>query len=179
MVNSEGFFNEFAVNMSVFWPLVVGVVIILPVASYFYNRFIDGLDEHEHTSMYVAGGVLVTLLAGALFSWKAALLFLALFFLSGLPMIVGDYQRGKRKAKEQAIEQMAAQSQPRRKRLPYAANGLIDHISMAAHQAQKYLTAALKKRDDREEMLVMISLAIQEISTAQVKAIEIKQIQDQ
>jgi hypothetical protein len=166
MVNMNDFLNEFVSNMF-FWPIVVGVVIGLPVFGYFYNRFIDGLGEHEHTSIYVTGGIFVTILTAALISWKAALLFLVLFGLDGVPMIVGDYLRGKRLAKKQ-------QQQPRRKRLPYAANALIDDARMAGEEAARLLNVALKKHDNREATLAMLA---QELATLRIKLTEVKQIQ--
>jgi hypothetical protein len=166
MVNSGGFLNEFVANLLVFWPLLVGVVIGLPIFGYFYNKLMDSLGDNEHTSIYVAGGILITIMVAALFSWKSALLFLFLFTLNGIPMIVGDYLRGKKKAK-----------QPRRKRMPYAANGLIDEAGMAGEEANRLLGAALKKRENREEMLALVSLASQELTTLRLRLAEVKQIQ--
>lgn len=73
------FLNEYAAKLHVFLPLIVAVIILLPVFGYFYNRLMDKLKGKEHMSVYVAGGVLVTLAAGAIISWKSALLFLVLF----------------------------------------------------------------------------------------------------
>ncbi len=84
MVNFGDFMNEYAANLQVFLPIVVAIAILLPVFGYFYNRLMDKLKGKEHTSVYVAGGVLVTLGAGAFISWKASLLFLVLFILDGV-----------------------------------------------------------------------------------------------
>jgi hypothetical protein len=182
MADMGSFFNEYGANSPLFWAVVVGVVIGLPVFGYFYNRWIDALGENEHTSLYVVGGVIVVLLAGCLFSLRAAILFAALFMLAGVPMIWGDFQRAKRKpvpAPTQTTEAPVVEPAPRRKRLPYVINGLLDDVSMAAVQAMRCLTDALRKRGNLEEMLVCISLAVQEISTIQIKISEIKNIQNQ
>lgn len=68
MVNLGDFLNEYAAKLQVFSPVIVAVIILLPVFGYFYNRLMDKLKGKEHMSVYVAGGVLVTLGAGALIS---------------------------------------------------------------------------------------------------------------
>ena len=81
------FSNEFDAKLLI--GLGVFALMAAPMFGYFYNKLMDRLDnEHEHTSLYVAGGNLFTLLIGALISWKAALLFFVLFALDGMPMIV-------------------------------------------------------------------------------------------
>lgn len=62
-----------------------------------YNALI-GLAERRHyldgfTSLAVALGVLITLAGVAILSWQAALIALACFTASGLPMIVGSIAR--------------------------------------------------------------------------------------
>jgi hypothetical protein len=115
MVKLGDFGNEYVANLQVLLPLIVAIVIGLPVFGYAYNKLMDALKGKEHTSVYVAGGVLFTLAAGAVVSWKAALLFMVLFGLDGIFMIVGEFKRTEKQVKA-----------PRRKRMPYVANGLLD-----------------------------------------------------
>src|SRR5512139_61181 len=84
----EGFVNEYVLNSQVWPALVVFVPIALLLFSYFYNRLMDHLaSAREHLSLYVVGGVLVTLIGVGIFSWKAMLLCAACFALSGPFMI--------------------------------------------------------------------------------------------
>jgi len=130
IVKMGDFGNEYAAKLHILLPLIVGIVIVLPVFGYFYNRLMDRLRGKEHTSLYVAGGVLITIAAGALISWKSALLFLALFTLDGVFMVAGEFRRTERKAQR---------SKTRRARLPYAANAIIDDIKMSANQMHRTL----------------------------------------
>lgn len=156
------FLNEFVVNLHIFLPLVVATALGLPVFGYFYNRVIDRLREHEHMSIYVLMGTLVTLGVGALFSWKSALLFLILFGLDGLPMVVGEYRRTARRSRP-----------PRRKRLPYAANGLLDEAKMAGEEARRVLGRAIKGEGAKEDLIIVE----RELNTMMLRIIEIKGIQ--
>lgn len=160
MVKLGDFLNEFAANLQVFLPLIVAVVILLPMFGYFYNRLMDKLKGKEHTSMYVAGGVLVTLAAGALISWKSALLFLILFGLDGIFMIIGEYRRTERKARTRV------------RRLPYKANGLLDEIKMAATSMRHLIGKMLEIPDDKlltriQQELMTILVAIEELKNIQ------------
>ena len=119
-VNMGLFLNEFAAKL--FWPLAVAAMFILPIFGHFYNKLMDKLEgKDEHTSLYVALGNLVTIGIASIFSWKAALLFLILFMADGTPMIFGEFKRTERRAKKKT---------PRRKRIPYAANGRIDDATL-------------------------------------------------
>jgi len=111
------FGNEFGKELGI----AIGVFIFFGAIAfgYFYNKLMDKLKEGEHTSLYVMIGVAITLAFVALFSWKAALLTIIVFALTGTPMIVGDFKRTLRKSKAS-----------RRKPMPYVANGLIDDIRM-------------------------------------------------
>jgi hypothetical protein len=152
------FSNEFDVKLLI--GLGVFALMAAPMFGYFYNKLMDRLDnEHEHTSLYVAGGNLFTLLIGALISWKAALLFFVLFALDGMPMVVGEFKRTHRKMKS-----------PRRKRMPYAANGLLDEAKMASEQARKLIGKTDVTKDD-------LRLIEHELSTITLKIMEVKQIQ--
>jgi len=168
-VNMGSFLNEFAANLISFPALMVFVALALPAFGYFYNRLMNKLDsEHEHTSIYVAIGVLVTLGAAALFSWKAALMLLMLFTLDGLPMIFGDYRR--------THIRLEARKNPRRKRLPYAANGRIDDALMSLSEASRLVGMSLKEKDVTVRVLQMAT-ASHELNNAHTKLLELKVIQ--
>jgi hypothetical protein len=159
------FLNEFASNFHAIGALVVLVLLGLPVFSVFYNGIVAS-DKLGQRSLYVIGGVLVTLAAGALFSWKAALMYLILFALSGFYMAVGDYQRGRQKA-----------SQPTpNKRASYKVNGLVSETAMAAEEASRYLTQALKKRTNEVDVIALISMAQNELTTIRLHLKEVQQI---
>jgi hypothetical protein len=168
----EGFMNEFAVNPQVWPALVVFVLIALPVFGYFYNKLMDRLNgAREHMSLYVVGGVLVTLLAVGLFSWKAALISLGCFGLSGIPMIAGEFKRTDEK------KQTARTRTLRRKRLPYAANGYISDAHDAAREAQRLLGVAFKNNGKCVESSLPMSQASHELSVVISKLVEVRLIQ--
>ena len=167
MVKMGNFLNEFAANLQVFLPLVVGLALGLLIFGYFYNRIVAG-DKTGQRSLYVIGGVLVTLLAGALFSWKAAALYLVLFSLSGLFMAIGDYQRGRAAAN--------APKKPRIKRSSYKINGLVDACAMSVEQSNQYLLDALRK-NDRADLIQLIALAQNEYSNMRLAIQQIRSIQ--
>ena len=76
------FLNGFVAKLQALPALIVFVVLSLPTFAYFYNKLMDRiLSRTEHTSLYVVGGVAVTLAAGALFSWKSGLLYFILFII--------------------------------------------------------------------------------------------------
>lgn len=156
------FGNEYVSNLQVFLPLIVALVILLPLFGWLYNRLMDSLKGKEHTSIYVTGGVLITIAAGAAISWKSALLFLVLFVLDGVFMIVGEFQRTEKQAKT-----------PRRKRMPYAANGLIDEAKMAAAELHKHIGQYLQSDDPKQINQMQV-----EVTTILLKLTELKSIQE-
>jgi hypothetical protein len=164
-VNMGSFLNEIEANLLI--ASVVFVVIASPIFGYFYNRLMDSLKgEYEHMSLYVAIGVAISLVLVALISWKAALVALGVFTLTGLPMIIGEFLRTERKRK----------SAPRRKRLPYAANGILDEAKIAATDAQRHMTRALTATKP-EDVYRNLAAAATELNTINNKISEVKQIQ--
>jgi hypothetical protein len=162
MVNLGEFGNEYAAKLHVLLPLVVAILIGLPVFGYAYNKLMDFLHGKEHTSVYVAGGVLVTLGVGALISWKAALMYLVLFALDGIFMIVGEFRRTEKQAKTRV------------KRLPYKANGLIAEAKMAATVMHSLMGRELESHDER--LLIRIQ---HELTTVLMRLEELKGIQNE
>jgi len=170
VTNFGSFLNEFALNLLI--ALVVFAGMGLPIFAIFYNRFIDNrTDRNEHTSLYVAIGVLITLIVGGLFSWKAMILYLVLFGLSGLPMIVGEFQRTDRKHKERAARSV------RRKRLPYAVNGRIEDAYDAMKEVQRLIGVAMKYNGKNVESAIPLAGATTEINLALSRLMEVKSIQ--
>lgn len=168
-MNLGSFLNEYVSNSTVFWTLAVAVFFLLLIFGYFYNRLMDALIGKEHLSLYVAGGVLITIGAAALFSWKAGLLMLALFAADGLPMVVGEFKRTHRHTEER-------KKNPRRKRIPYAANGRIDDATMALREGNRLLGMALKEKDPTARAL-QLATASHELNEAQTNLLELKLIQ--
>ncbi len=161
------FGNEYTANLQVLLPLAVAIAIILPVFGAWFNRLMDKLrGKEEHTSLYVAIGFLANVVAGALISWKAALLFLVLFSLDGVFMIVGEYKRTEKKPKAIPAPRLA------RKRMPYAANGLIDDIRMAAKEIHKLLGEWIKSHEPGTLLKIQ-----RELTTVLLKLEELKNIQ--
>lgn len=164
-MNTGPFLNQIAPNLQT--GLVVFIVIGAPMFGYFYNQLMDRLhNENEHTSLYVAIGVFVTLLFVALLSWKAGLLGGLLFALTGLPMMIGEYRRTEKNKKKTA----------RVKRLPYKANGIIDDAKMASTQAHQHITRALHATNP-EDQYKHLAAAGMELSTVFNRLNEVKQIQ--
>jgi hypothetical protein len=157
------FLNQYAVNLQVLLPLAVAIVIGLPVFGYAYNKLMDALNSKEHSSIYVAIGILITLAAGALISWKSALLFAVLFSLDGIFMIKGEFHRTEKKHKS-----------VRRKRMPYAANGLLDETMMAVTEARGRIGKGIKSNGLTSDDLHVIE---HELNTIGLKVLEMKQIQ--
>lgn len=161
------FLNEFAVKL--FWPMAAATLFIMPIFGYFYNKLMDRLDgSDEHASIYVAIGNLVTIAAASLFSWKAGLLFLILFLADGLPMIFGEFKRTEKRLKEKNV--------PRRKRLPYAANGRIADATDDVKEASRLIGMALKEKDMAIRTLQLAN-AGHELNDAHEKLVELKLIQ--
>lgn len=162
------FLNEFAANLLT--ALAVFAVMGLPIFSIFYNTLMDRLaSRNEHPSLYVAIGVGVTLLVGGLFSWKAMLLYAALFFLSGLPMIVGEFKRTEKK--RERVKSL------RRKRLPYAANGMIADVHDAAKEAHRLTMMAVRSNGKNVETAVQLAGIGAELNEIITKTVELKLIQ--
>jgi hypothetical protein len=164
------FLNQFAANPLIFWPLVVSIPLALVIFGYWYNGVV-ARDRHARRSLYVIIGVLVTLGAAALFSWKAALITLILFACSGLFMAIGDYQRRH--------EAQAAEACPvvtHAKRGSYKINGLADDAASAAEETSRHLTQAIKRRGTETELLSALSLAQGELTTIRLRINEIRQI---
>lgn len=162
----DGFGNEFDVKLQI--ALAVFVVVIAPVFGYFYNNLMDRLTENEHSSLYVVIGVAVTIILSSAISWKSALLMAVLFGLTGLPMIIGEFNRTKRKQRKEQQEKSI-----RRRRLPYAANGLIDEIKMSGFELKNYLKKYLETSDPKQ-----LHMALVEVTNILVKTMELKSIQE-
>lgn len=156
------FGNEYVANSQVIYPLAVAIIFLLVIFGYFYNHLMDSLKGKEHTSLYVVGGVLITIGAAALISWKSALLFTVLFTLDGIFMIVGEFKRTEKQAKP-----------PRRKRMPYAANGLLDEAKMSATKLHMYVGQYLESNDPKKINQMQV-----EVTTILLKLTELKSIQD-
>jgi len=169
-VNLGLFLNQFAANPTVFWAMFIAALFGLMTFGYFYNQLMDALHKrNEHTSLYVAIGVALTLGVAALFSWKSALLLLVFFAADGGFMIWGEFRRTNKAVDEQ-------HKNPRRKRLPYAANGRIDDARMAVIEASRLLGMALKEKDGTVRALQMAN-ASNELNSANIKLLELKVIQ--
>lgn len=165
-VKFGAFLNEYVTNPQVFIPLVVFASMFLPVFGVFYNRLMDKLDKNseEYKSLWVAIGNLITISVTALFSWKAALLVLALFILDGSPMIIGDFKREDQR-----------KSAPRVKRFPYKVNAFLDDIKMAGSEARNILGKAIKtERDLSPKEMTALEHEINEVL---LKVMEINVIQ--
>jgi len=164
MVNLGSFGNEYVANSQVFFPLVITLFFLLIIFGYFYNRLMDSLRGKEHTSLYVVGGVIVTIGAAALISWKSALLLTVLFILDGIPMIAGEFKRTHRQEKQQASA--------RRKRMPYVCNALIDEAKMASESINRLIGKAIEKEDWK-----LVAQLSQENTVILLKLTELKNIQ--
>jgi len=166
-VNLGDFLNGFAAKL--FWPMAVAAMFILPIFGHFYNKLMDRLHGNdEHASLYVALGNLVTIGIASLFSWKAGLLFLVFFLADGLPMILGEFKRTSSRRKKKKT--------PRRKRLPYAANGRIDDATMDVKEASRLIGKAMKQKDVTVRTL-QLAEASHELNDAHAKLVELKLIQ--
>ena len=75
--------------LAVFWGLVLFGILYNLLMGWMEKRgYLEGL-----TSLAVVGGVLITLAGIAVVSWSAAVLALAAFTASGLPMVIGSLWR--------------------------------------------------------------------------------------
>ena len=77
------------------WRLIGSVMFGLFMFGLSYNFFVGSLEERKngYLAMLVAAGVGMTLIGVAIVSWQAAVLVLACFAASGMPMIVGEISR--------------------------------------------------------------------------------------
>lgn len=94
------------VNISAELLAIICAISVLALFGVLYNGLFTHLQRHGYDEGYlaliVAGGVAVNLIVLALFDWRAALLSVALFTASGLPMAVGSFHRyAKRRAAAQ------------------------------------------------------------------------------
>ena len=165
MVNMGNFLNEYAANSHVLSVWFVAVLIGLPVFAHFYNRFIDRLKGKEHISIYVAIGNLFTILVAGLISWKAALLFLVLFILDGLPMILGEFRRTEKREKVRV------------KRMPYKVNGHLKDALEAAELAHNLMGHAIDTNDAARHFEILNRVS-HELATSVISLHKAKSIQD-
>ena len=77
------------------WRLIGSVLFGLFMFGCAYNYFVGALNGKKdgYLAMLVAAGVAMTLLGVAIVSWQAAVLVLACFAASGIPMIIGEVSR--------------------------------------------------------------------------------------
>ena len=77
------------------WKLIGSILFGLFMFGWAYDAFVGALQERKdgYLAMLVAAGVGITLVGVAIISWQAALLVLACFAASGIPMIVGEISR--------------------------------------------------------------------------------------
>jgi hypothetical protein len=89
------------------WQMIVTVLFALLMFGLAYNGLVSWLGERKdgYTALLVVGGVLVTLAGVALIDWQAAVITLAAFAASGIPMILGDIARTISK-RERALRMM-------------------------------------------------------------------------
>ena len=160
------FLNEYVNDLHTILPLAIGSFILLVMFSILYNRWMTdlGTKKEGYLAFFVAAGNVFTLLAGvAVFSWKAAVLALLAFIVSGTPMIIGDVHRSVVR-REQGI----AAKTPRRKPLPYAAHRLIadayDELVAVEHKLE--LVIAEKKHELIPLILAGVSKSLRHISEA-------------
>lgn len=84
-------------------------------------------------------------------------------------MIFGEFRRTKARVEEKTRT-------PRRKRLPYAANGRIDDATMDVKEASRLLGMALKEKEAAVRAL-QLAQASHELNDAHAKLLELKVIQ--
>lgn len=98
--------NEFGMTLG----NVLAVYAVLMLFGVQFNALVGVLGRRGYTegflSVFVAGGVLITLSGVALLNWQAALLSLGAFAASGLPMMIGSMVRyiRKREAEQRAMK---------------------------------------------------------------------------
>ena len=105
-MNSAGFQPQFS-------PILIAVMAALLAFGILYNAVITWAERKRmlegYTAYAVALGVLVTLAGVAVVDWRAAVLSLAAFTASGLPMLAGSTWRYiDARHKEREYERQAA-----------------------------------------------------------------------
>lgn len=100
--------SKFVIDLQI----AIFVIIILALSAVLYNIWVSSLNgKHAgYTSYLVAAGVLFTLGGLALVFWQAALAALIAFIPTGIPMIIGEALRNKRR-EHQAITRDRAQAE--------------------------------------------------------------------
>lgn len=89
----------FAIQLTLYWQVIVAVAVMLLVASWAFNEWIDRREEHTNgmTAWLVVIGVLYTLVGAAIVFWPAALIVACCFLCSGPLMIWGEQRRALRR----------------------------------------------------------------------------------
>lgn len=92
-------------SQAVDWRLIGAILAGLFMFGVAYNALVHHLGNKKegYSAILVVGGVLITLGGLALISWQCALLAVAMFAASGLPMVIGDIYRSIRR-REQALQ---------------------------------------------------------------------------
>jgi len=161
------FLNQYVTDLQNTIPLAIVAVILLAVFSILYNHWIAAFGEKKdgYTAILVAVGNFVTLLVVAIFSWKAALIVLMAFVISGTPMVAGDVYRSIVR-RERVFNE--ARKTPRRKPLPYFAsermNNAYDELIIAERKANQVINE--KKFEQVPLMAICISKALRYILEA-------------
>lgn len=77
------------------WRLIGSILFGLFMFGIAFNYFVDHLNglKDGYLSLLVVAGVGITLIGVAIISWQAAVLVLACFAASGIPMIIGEIAR--------------------------------------------------------------------------------------
>ena len=83
--------GSFALDWKLFGTILFGLFMFGSA----YNAFVGSLEGRKdgYLAMLVAAGVGITLVGVAIISWQAAVLVLACFAASGIPMIIGEIAR--------------------------------------------------------------------------------------
>lgn len=84
------------------WRLIGAVLFGLLMFGIAFNALVHALGARKdgYTSLLVVAGVIVTQIGVALICWQAALVSMAAFSASGLPMVIGEVYRSMRKREE-------------------------------------------------------------------------------
>jgi len=169
MANFGSFLNQFTSNPTILLVLGSALAILLALFGVLYNGLMNRRKVNDgYTAFYVVGGVLVTLAAVAVISWKAAMLALFAFVFSGLPMVIGAMIRS---------EKVRHADKHRRLRLPYAANGLVKDAFDELTEASRCLAEIVEKRQmTMDEMIRLAARAIVRVGEANKKLAEVQTI---
>lgn len=84
------------------WRLIGIVAFALVMFGAYYDSLMTRLADHKdpYISIFVAGGVAVTLGLIAVIDWRAAVLALGAFACSGLPMVAGSIRRNMERQRQ-------------------------------------------------------------------------------